>query len=390
VMCEVTGTSHITIGDTEPEQDPKTTGTVEFLAHPCPTGGCRVHPYFDLQMAPITFSVKWHSDPTFLDLTATGRGIEAAVYDGLELVYAPEGVEGTGNGRRSTDYVYHNANMAIDSRNAEPLDFGIGWNERLCDMVGSIAGDVGDDGTCSGDGATPCRADLPDCEAVGGPCVLPAETETMAVTVMLAGKIANQPPTAVAGADQNVECTSTAGASFALDGRASNDPDQNLALASWRAGGRVGPLLANGLNAELALGLGASQSYVLRVIDEFAQADEDTTVVSVVDTTPPDVLCNAPATMPPPNRPVAFTATATDTCTESVVPALVAFECFKFNARGERIDKTKTCKVALAGGTITISPPQGVGNHIAWTARAVDGSGNVGEVVCEIEVVKQN
>jgi hypothetical protein len=207
---------------------------------------------------------------------------------------------------------------------------------------------------------------------------------------LLEGDLVNQPPTADAGPDQNVECTSAGGASFALDGRGSSDHDQNLALASWREGSRVGPLVVNGLNAEVALGLGESKSYVLRVIDAYAQTDEDTTEVSVVDTTPPDVVCNAPATMPPPNRPVSFTATATDTCSESVVPQLVGFECFKFNSRGERIDKTKTCKVVLAGATIAISPPQGVGNHIAWTARAVDGSGNVGEVVCEIEVVQQN
>ena len=72
------------------------------------------------------------------------------------------------------------------------------------------------------------------------------------------------------------------------------------------------------------------------------------------------------------------------------MPELVAFECFKFNREGQKLDKTKTCKVVLAGDTITISPPQGVGHHIAWTAQAVDGSGNVGEVVCEIEVVRQN
>jgi hypothetical protein len=391
-LCEVKGTSHIKIGDREPEQDPETTGIVEFLARPCPEGGCSVHPYFDLKMKPITFSVKWASDPTFRDLTATGRALESAVHSGGELTYAADGVEGTGNGRRRrvVSGVVIETSLAIDSQNAEPLDFGIDWGERRCDMVGSIAGAVGDDGVCSGDGTTPCGADTPDCDEVGGPCVFPDATDAMQVNVVLEGPIVNQPPTAVAGADQHVECTSTAGASFTLDDRASSDPDQNLALASWREGSRVGPLVVNGLNAEIALGLGDSRSYVLRVIDELAQTDEDTTEVSIVDTTPPDVVCNAPATMPPPNRPVSFTATATDTCTDAVSAELVAFECFKLSARGVRIDKTKTCKVVLAGDTITISPPQGVGNHIAWTARAIDGSGNVGEVDCEIAVVQRH
>lgn len=210
----------------------------------------------------------------------------------------------------------------------------------------------------------------------------------MTVDVALAGPIVNQPPTANAGPDQNVECTSTAGASFALDGRGSSDPDENLALASWREDSRVGPLVVNGLNAELALGLGESKSYVLRVIDAYAQADEDSTTVGVVDTTAPAVHCNAPATLPPPNRPASFTATATDVCTDGVVPEVVDLLCFKLNAKGQPIDKTKTCKVTLQGATATISPPQGVGQHVTWTARAVDGSGNVGATTCEVEIVK--
>jgi hypothetical protein len=389
-QCDVEGTAHIAIGDSEPTRQPATVGRVEFLGRPCPAGGCRVQPYFELRMDPITFSVKWASDPTFVDLSASGRGLDAAVFGGGEISYAALGVAGTGNGRRLIDLVTHNANLALDAKNSEPLDFGIDWAARQCDMVGSVAGAVGDDGLCAGDGATACRVDA-ECETVGGPCDLPADTEAMNVDVALAGTIVNQPPTAVAGADQNVECTSAAGASFTLDGRASSDPDGNLALASWREGSRVGTLIVNGLGAEVALGVGESKQYVLRVIDGFAQTDEDTTTVSVLDTTPPAISCNAPATMPPPNRPVTFTATATDVCTAgSIAPAVVGFECFKLNAKGEKLDKTKTCKVALQGAKITISPPQGVGQHVAWTVRAVDATGNVGEVTCEIEVVKQN
>jgi len=386
-LCEVHGTSHIQVGDREPEQDPETEGIVEFVARPCPNGGCRVQPYFDLRMDPITFSVRWHSDPTFTDLSATGRGLEPAVHAGGEISYPAHAAAGTGNGRRLTDFLTNSSNLAVDARNSEPLDFGIDWTARQCDMVGSVAGAVGDDSVCAGDGTTPCAADSPDCDAVGGPCTLPDDTEQMQVDVALAGAIVNQPPTAVAGPDRNVECTSPAGAPFALDGRGSSDPDQNLALASWREDSRIGPLIVNGLNAELALGLGESRTYVLRVIDSFAQTDEDTTSVSVVDTTPPDVFCNAPSTITPPKTPVSFAATASDVCTASViVPELVDFECFKINGAGKRVDKTTSCKVTLDGPTITIRNSVGVGNHIVWTARGVDGSGNVRDVTCEVEV----
>ena len=96
------------------------------------------------------------------------------------------------------------------------------------------------------------------------------------VDVALAGALVNQPPAAAAGADQTVECTSTAGASFTLNGGAT-DPDQNFALASWRAGSRIGPEVGQDLVAAQSLGVGAQQTYVLRVIDAFAQADEDVT-----------------------------------------------------------------------------------------------------------------
>jgi hypothetical protein len=388
-LCEVAGTSQIRVGDREPQQDPETIGIVEFLGRPCPGGGCSVHPYFDLQMEPITFSVKWASDPTFGDLSLTGRGLEAAVYDGLELSYAPDSVEGTGNGRRRrvVNNVVIDQSLALDGMNSEPLDLGIDWYARLCDMVGSVAGGVGDDGVCSGDGATPCLADS-DCDAVGGPCVPPSDAEQMEVNVFLAGEIVNQPPTAAAGPDQSVECTSTAGASFTLDGRASSDPDHNLALASWREGSRVGSLLVNGLNAELALGLGESQSYVLRVIDSFAQTDEDTTEVSVVDTTPPSIACNAPATIRPPDALISFSATATDVCDTDVAARVTGYDCFTFTKKGERVSKLESCIVSFSGDTLSIHDVGGYNDHIAWTVEAVDDTGNVGRATCEVLVKK--
>lgn len=125
-------------------------------------------------------------------------------------------------------------------------------------MVGSVSGVVGEDGTCSGDGTTPCRVDSPDCDAVGGPCVLPPETEQMDVTVSLAGAIVNQPPAADAGPDRSVECTSTAGASFTLDGRASTDPDQTTLI-----GGResIDPTWASVLLACAATAVGLDRFF---------------------------------------------------------------------------------------------------------------------------------
>jgi hypothetical protein len=207
----------------------------------------------------------------------------------------------------------------------------------------------------------------------------------MVVDVSLDGTLVNQPPTADAGGDQTVECTSPAGASFALDSSASSDPDGDIRVRSWRRDTRVGAEVGFHTALPVALGVGQSQSYVLRVIDGFAQADEDTVTAAVVDTTPPEVFCNT-LTVVPPNKPATFTATATDVCTTSVVPELVDYECFKINGAGKVVDKTKSCKVTLAGPTVTIKNTGGVGQHIQWTARGVDGSGNVTDVTCEVVV----
>ena len=219
-------------------------------------------------------------------------------------------------GRRGSD------GLAINAMNPDPLGIGVDWVARICTLDGTLAVGVGDDGVCTGDGTTVCRVDSPDCDAVGGPCVLPADdAEQMRVTVALAGTLVNQPPAAEAGADQTLECTSTGGASFTLDGNGSSDPDQNLALASWREGSRTGPELSNGLTAALALGVGGAQSYVLRVIDAFAQTDEDETHVAVVDTTPPELaIAVSPTTLWPPNHkfvPISVSVVTSDTCDAS-------------------------------------------------------------------------
>jgi hypothetical protein len=322
--CDVSGSSHIEVGDREPKHDPHTTGTVDILGDPCPGGGCAVGASIGLAMAPITFSVQFASDPTFFDLSAAGD-TTLTTLDGVDAVFTQNSVRGTGNGRRGSD------GLAVNALNEQPLTLGIDWVNQGCDLNGNLASTVDGEnpvGTCDGDPRTPCTADSPDCDDPGGPCVFPDhDVEPMSVNVALAGSLVNQPPTATAGADQTVECTSTAGASFILDG-STTDPDQNATLASWRAGSRTGPEVGETLVSEQSLGVGAQQTYVLRVIDTFAQADEDVTHVAVVDTTPPKLTVTvSPASLGPPSHklvPITATVVATDTCDADPVVRLVS------------------------------------------------------------------
>jgi hypothetical protein len=319
-QCDVAGTSEIKVGDKEPTHDPATNGTIEILGGPCTGGGCSVTPSITLAMAPITFSVKFHSDPTFDHLRASGRGLESALLDtGGQATFPQDSIDGTGSASRGSD------SGQISSKNATPVVLGIDWDAKTCSLEGNLAGDVDAEvptGHCDGDDSVACTADSPDCDDAGGPCVFDTpDTEAMTVDVTLdTGTLVNQPPTAVAGLEQTVECSSPTGASFELDGRGSSDPDQNLVLASWRSGSRVGPLVSSGLEASTSLGLG-EQTYVLRVIDAFAQTDEDSTKVKVVDTTPPSLsLSVAPTVLGPPNHkliPITATLSASDVCDPS-------------------------------------------------------------------------
>ncbi|MDP2310737.1 MAG: hypothetical protein Q8P18_32265 [Pseudomonadota bacterium] len=376
--CEVEGTSEILIGDREPEQDPATAGSVEILGGPCPGDDCRVHSSFAVDMEPITFEVRFARDPTFTNLGAAGSARETTLLDAGVASFDPDTVGGTGTGRRGSD------GLAIAASNSDVVEVGVDWMGRTCDMTGTLAVGVGDDGLCEADGTTVCGSDA-ECSAVGGACVLPPNDDAeMSVGVTLVGDLVNQPPDALAGADQAIECTSSAGGTFDLDGRGSSDPDGNLALASWRAGSRTGSELSDDLRTTQALGVGDTQSYVLRVVDTFAQLDEDATSVSVVDTTPPSIACNAPATIRPRDAVATFAATATDVCDTSVAAAVTSYDCFAIKSNGRRMSKLESCEVSFAADTLRVEDVGGIGDHITWTVQAVDDAGNVGSATCEV------
>jgi hypothetical protein len=113
---------------------------------------------------------------------------------------------------------------------------------------------------------------------------------------------------------------------------------------------------------------------------------QDIQAVLVEDTTPPQAFCNSPATIRPPDAPISFTATATDTC-GTVDVQIVAYDCYAFTKKGKRIDKTYSCQVAFGGDTITVLDSGGVDTYIAWTVEATDENGNSTTVDCELQVV---
>ncbi|MBI4265125.1 MAG: prealbumin-like fold domain-containing protein [Acidobacteria bacterium] len=122
-------------------------------------------------------------------------------------------------------------------------------------------------------------------------------------------------------------------------------------------------------------------------IDVYVFCDDLALVEFVVlDQTPPDVQSNAPATITPPDAPVAFTATAVD-FVSTPTTAIAEFTCTATNGSGRVVDKRQSCVVEINGATITILDSGGVGDRIGWTLVSTDAAGNQTTETFYVDVV---
>jgi hypothetical protein len=198
--------------------------------------------------------------------------------------------------------------------------------------------------------------------------------------------LCNQPPDCDAGGPYAQEC-----AAIVLDGTGSSDPEGNALSYSWATDCTGGSFdNANSATPTLTVSppCNISCNVTLTVTDSGGLTSQCTATVSIDDTTPPVISCNAPGTIIPPDAPISFTATAIDNCDDAPTVEIVDFDCFKFTKKGKRIDKTESCDVQVVGDTITILNSGGVGDHITWTVRATDNCGKTAETTCEVLVVR--
>lgn len=134
----------------------------------------------------------------------------------------------------------------------------------------------------------------------------------------------NRPPTAHAGPDQTVACTSDLSAVVQLDGSRSTDPDgEPLGKYEWFDGN--GTILARGPTPTVTLGLG-EHPLTLRVWDQaHSYWGDDVANIEVVDRTPPtlSVTHPVPHVLWPPNGANVdiggLVAVASDECDPSVI-----------------------------------------------------------------------
>ena len=196
--------------------------------------------------------------------------------------------------------------------------------------------------------------------------------------------IVNRPPVCDANGPYSVECAG-AMTSLILEGTASSDPDGDPLNLTWSDTFTGGT--ANGFTPTVEYSSYGQFEVDLYVSDDFGGAATCSADINVVDTTAPDIECNAPTSIIPPDATISFMTSANDACIGEVTSEITEFDCFNYTKKGRRIDKTESCVVTINGDTISILDSGGVGDRISWTVFATDDNGNTGMRDCIVEVV---
>jgi hypothetical protein len=125
-----------------------------------------------------------------------------------------------------------------------------------------------------------------------------------------------------------------------------------------------------------------------QAVDDCGNSTSQTQIITVEDTTPPIISCNAPATIVPPDAPISFTATAVDNCDDSPLVEITGYDCYFETRQGRLIDKKESCVVEISGDQITILDSGGVGTTITWTIEATDSCNNHSDKLCDTSVIR--
>jgi hypothetical protein len=391
--CVVTGTAHVAVGDDA--ESSHAAGIVQFDGRTCPGASCAVGMDYRLSIDPVTFGNFFDSE-TFSDLGGVGETLSDAVVSPTgDGSFAPTTAAVSAQGRRGGG-----SPKGLAATNDNSVGVNVGWGNAAptCSLTGALLGNVDPEASACDEGpdaGKPCHSDE-DCAQVDscsdGVCnCVKLGTQNLSLSLDLTGTLINQPPTANAGPDQSVECTRAALTNIVLDATRSSDPDGNIAVYSWLRGDLDGPEVGFDPMSKVEQALGA-QTYVLRVIDALGQADEVTTLVDVVDTTPPVLTCSvATSVINQTNHNlinVGLSSTANDQC-EGALPVTV-------NVFGNEDDEENggdghfsPDATDIAPGTLRLRAERsGNGNGRVYLIipEATDSSGNRGFSCCTVTV----
>ena len=127
-------------------------------------------------------------------------------------------------------------------------------------------------------------------------------TVTITVNPINDALVAGSPPTGDAGPDQTVEWT-LGGVSVTLDGSGSSDPDDDSLTFTWAGRFPEGGGTVTGASPTVTLTSLGDQTITLTVDDGNGGTDTDTVIITVEDTTSPEITVSvSPDTLWPPNH----------------------------------------------------------------------------------------
>lgn len=397
--CAVDGHAFIEVEDEL--KIPAAAGIVKFVGPACPDESCAIGTEYNLDIDSITFG-NFLKSATFSDLGSLGAsraGNETMVSEFGDGTYSPNAFDVSGQGRRGDD------KRGLATTNDDDVDIVVLWGGsfpfcgvrgtvlgavdpelRRCENAGPSAGmECEDDSECTDD---------PDCSDGDCNCEDVPDSDIQ-LSLNVSGEILNHPPRADAGLDQEIECATAAVNDAVLDGSASGDLDSNIALYSWFRGSRVGEEVGIDPTALVEQALG-SETYVLRVIDDFGEADEDQVEVAVVDTVPPVVTCAVTASTlnltnhSLPN--VGLSGTAVDSCEgELAVEVKVYSDEDDEENTGDGTHSPDAKDLDL--GTLRLRAERkgnGDGRVYLVVNEAFDSSGNRGASCCAVTVPSSN
>jgi hypothetical protein len=210
------------------------------------------------------------------------------------------------------------------------------------------------------------------------------------IDIDVQGNILNEPPTADAGDDQVVECTSPDGAEITLDGTGSTDPEDNISLFAWsQVDDATGQALDTVPVVHVVQPNGTTESYFLSVLDAFMRTDGDSTSVRVEDSTAPTfgtIKLAHDCLWPPIHRYVRFelgrdiVPKVTDACDASPAVAITNVTSDQPDDAPGLGDGRTTQDIIFSSGGLCVRSERGAaergGRTYTITLAATDASGN--------------
>ena len=198
-------------------------------------------------------------------------------------------------------------------------------------------------------------------------------------------------PIADAGPDQTVECAGHEGTEVTLDGSASGSDFTDIVDYVWFEDGEE---IATGVNPVVLFALGV-HTLTLRVSDHCGRTHEDQVVITVEDTTPPEI--NLSVSVPsvwPPNHKLALVATgisASDICDPNPSLSVEVTSNEPVDGLGDGNTEPDWQVDENPDGSYDVwvrveRSGTGIGRLYTITATAEDASGNVATQSAEVQV----